>query len=133
MGGARVSRVIGALCVAAAAVMGALVVMTGPSATAATESPPLKGVHEGVASCAGSSCHSRQVDSGVNVRQNELITWQSSSSAAGAHSRAWRVLTEPRAQAIARKMGIGPAQSAKECLGCHADPSPLRGGPKLAV
>src|SRR4029450_6472466 len=35
----------------------------------------------------------------------------------------------PRAQAIARKMGIGPAQDAKECLGCHADPAPanLRG------
>jgi hypothetical protein len=45
------------------------------------------------------------------------------------HSRAWRVLTQPRAQAIARRMGIGPAESAKECLGCHADPAPanLRG------
>ncbi|MBL8773508.1 MAG: hypothetical protein JNK30_19140, partial [Phenylobacterium sp.] len=67
------------------------------------------------------------MDSGVNVRQNELITWQSPSSAAGAHSRAWRVLTESRGQAIARKMGLGPAQNAKECLGCHADPAPARG------
>lgn len=128
MGGARASRFVGALCVAVAAVVGAAVLVTGRTAIAATESPMSKGVHEGVASCAGSSCHSRQVDSGVNVRQNEIITWQNPSSAAGAHSRAWRVLTEPRAQAIARKMGIGPAQNAKECLGCHADPGPMRGG-----
>lgn len=127
MGGAQASRVVGALCAAAAALAGAAAIVFGGVADAATESPVPKGVHEGVASCAGSSCHSRQVDSGVNVRQNELITWQSPSSIAGAHSRAWRVLTEPRAQAIARKMGIGPAQSARECLGCHADPAGARG------
>lgn len=128
MGGAQASRVVGALCVAAATVVCLMTVMLARAAEAAPE-PAGRGVHEGVASCAGSSCHSRQVDSGINVRQNELITWQDSSSVAGAHSRAWRVLTEPRGQAIARKMGIGPAQNAKECLGCHADPAPpgLRG------
>ncbi|WP_293898522.1 multiheme c-type cytochrome [Phenylobacterium sp.] len=107
----------------------AFAVLAGRAAVAAPEPPAGHGVHEGVASCADSSCHSRQVDSGVTVRQNELITWQDPSSPAGAHSRAWRVLTEPRAQAIARKMGLGPAQSAKECLGCHSDPAPaaLRG------
>jgi hypothetical protein len=118
MGGARASRILGALCAAVAAFVCAAV------ADAAPEAAPGRGVHEGVASCAGSSCHSRQVESGVTVRQNELITWQDPSSAAGAHSRAWRVLTESRAQAIARKLGIGPAEHAKECLGCHADPAP---------
>lgn len=127
MGAAR-SRLISALCVAAVAAVSLAGVMAGRAAVAAPE-PAARGVHEGVASCAGSSCHSRQVDSGVNIRQNEIITWQDPSSAAGAHSRAWRVLTEPRAQAIARKMGIGRAETAKECLGCHADPAPagLRG------
>lgn len=129
MGGARASRIVGALCVAIASAICAIVVLTGRAASAAPEPATNRGVHEGVASCAGSTCHSRQVDSGLNVRQNELITWQDPSSPAGVHSRAWRVLTEPRAQAIARKMGIGPAQDAKECLGCHADPAPaaLRG------
>ncbi len=129
MGAARASRVIGALCATVAVVVCAVAVLSGRAAIAAPESPAAKGVHEGVASCADSSCHSRQVDSGVTVRQNELITWQDPSSPAGVHSRAWRVLTQPRAQAIARRMGIGPAQDAKECLGCHADPAPanLRG------
>lgn len=81
------------------------------------------GVHEGVASCSDSMCHGRQVASGLVVRQNELITWQDPSSAAGDHSRAWRVLTEPRAQAIANRLGLGPAQNAAACLGCHADPA----------
>lgn len=134
MGGARASRVVGALCVAIATVVCAAALLSGRAATAAPESLANQGVHEGVASCAGSTCHSRQVDSGLNVRQNELITWQDRSSPAGVHSRAWRVLTEPRAQAITRKMGIGPAQNAKECLGCHADPAPasLR-GPKFQI
>jgi len=129
MGGARASRTIGALCVATAVAACVIVFGMGRVATAAPEAAASRDVHEGVASCAGSTCHSRQVESGVNVRQNELITWQDPSSPAGVHSRAWRVLTEPRAQAIARRLGIGPAENAKECLGCHADPAPaeLRG------
>jgi hypothetical protein len=129
MGAARVSRVIGALCASVAIAACAVVVLAGHEAFAQPEPTNARGVHEGVASCADSSCHSRQVDSGVVVRQNELITWQDPSSPAGVHSRAWRVLTQPRAQAIARRLGIGPAQNAKECLGCHADPAPanLRG------
>lgn len=127
MGGARASRFVGALCGALAIFACAIAILAAQSATAASEPVASRGVHEGVASCAGSTCHSRQVDSGLNIRQNELITWQDPSSPAGAHSRAWRVLTEPRAQAIARKMGIGPAQDAQACLGCHADPAPARG------
>ena len=129
MGGAKASRVVGALAVALAVALSATGLFAVRAANAAPESASTRGVHEGVASCAGSTCHSRQVDSGINVRQNELITWQDPSSVAGVHSRAWRVLTEPRSQAIARKMGIGPAQNAKQCLGCHTDPAPaaLRG------
>lgn len=126
MGGARTSRLIGLLCavVAGIAASGALVsrAMTAPG-----DSPRADGVHEGVASCAGSTCHSRTVSSGVHVRQNELITWQDPSSEAGAHSRAWRVLTGERGQRIARRMGIGPAQEAEACLGCHAEPAARRG------
>ncbi|WP_293380085.1 multiheme c-type cytochrome [Phenylobacterium sp.] len=81
------------------------------------------GVHEGVASCGGSSCHSRPAPSGLTVRQNELITWQDPHTEAGAHSRAWKVLTAPRGEAIAQKLGIGPAERAPACLACHADPA----------
>ena len=121
MGGARASRFVGVFCAAVAAAAGAAVLVFGPSATAATESG---GVHEGVASCAGSTCHSRQIDSGLNVRQDELITWQDRSSVAGAHSRAYRVVYEPRGVAITRKMGLSGEGIAGQCLGCHADPAP---------
>ena len=78
-------------------------------------------------------CHGRQVASGLVVRQNEILTWQDPSTAAGDHSRAWRVLTEPRAQAIANRLGLGPAQNAPACLGCHADPAPGGRGPKFQI
>jgi hypothetical protein len=85
---------------------------------------PVVGVHEGVASCSASTCHGRQVASGLVVRQNELVTWQDPSTPAGAHSRAFRALTGSRGEAIARRLGLGPAQHAPACLGCHVDPAP---------
>lgn len=115
------SRLIGVLCAFAVLAAGALSVGLGRSALAAPETSGLA-THEGVASCAGSTCHSRQVDTGVNVRQNELISWQDPSSLAGAHSRAYRVLYEARGQAIVRKLGLDGAGVARQCLGCHADP-----------
>jgi hypothetical protein len=81
------------------------------------------GHYVGVATCAGSTCHGRSEATGVVVRQDELRIWQDPSSPAGAHSRAWRVLTEPRAKAIAARLGIGEAASAPMCLGCHATPA----------
>ncbi|MFO1246652.1 MAG: multiheme c-type cytochrome [Alphaproteobacteria bacterium] len=85
------------------------------------------GTHEGVASCGGSTCHGRLAPTGKTVRQNELITWQDTTSAAGSHSQAWAVLTRSRAQGIAQRLGLGRAESAKECLGCHAEPAAMRG------
>ena len=58
----------------------------------------------GVATCSGSTCHGRSEPTGAVVRQDELRLWQDPSSPAGAHSRAWRVLTEPRAKAIAARL-----------------------------
>jgi len=77
----------------------------------------------GVASCAGSTCHGRSEANGKVVRQDELKLWQDPASLAGAHSRAFRVLAEPRARAIAARLGIGEAASAPMCLGCHATPT----------
>ena len=83
--------------------------------------------HEGVASCAGSACHGRAVASGPDIRHDEIRIWQDSTGPAGAHSRAWRVLAEPRAQAIAARLRLGKAQDAPACLGCHADHPAARG------
>ena len=77
----------------------------------------------GVASCGGTTCHGRQTPTGAVVRQDEIRIWQDSTSVTGMHARAFRVLSEPRSQAIAGRLGIGPATSAPECLGCHATPA----------
>ena len=79
---------------------------------------------EGVASCAGSTCHGRAEGNGAVVRQDEIATWQEPSSVAGAHSRAFAVLAGPRGKAIAASLGLGAATSAPACLGCHATYEP---------
>ncbi|HYI63726.1 MAG TPA: multiheme c-type cytochrome [Allosphingosinicella sp.] len=81
----------------------------------------------GVATCGGTTCHGRSEADGEVVRQDELMLWQDPATAAGAHSRAWAVLREPRSQAIARRLGIGEASGAPMCLGCHATPAGRRG------
>jgi len=97
-------------------------VLNAPAAApAAVSLTALEPVHEGVASCSGSTCHGRSVASGPVVRQNEIFTWQDRTSVAGAHSRAWMVLTQPRAKAIATRLGIGAPETAPECVSCHVE------------
>ena len=81
----------------------------------------------GVASCGGTTCHGRSEADGPVVRQDEVMLWQDPSSAAGAHSRAYDALRDPRSQAIAQRLGIGEATNAPMCLGCHATPAGARG------
>ena len=85
------------------------------------------GTYVGVATCGGTTCHGRSEADGEIVRQDELMLWQDPASAAGAHSRAWAVLREPRSRAIAQRLGIGEASGAPMCLGCHATPAGRRG------
>lgn len=85
--------------------------------------------YEGVATCAGSTCHGRNEGDGKVVRQDELRIWQEPSSKAGAHSRAFAVLATSRGQKIASALGLGKATAAPACLGCHATfPSPAKRG-----
>ncbi|MEJ5977295.1 multiheme c-type cytochrome [Novosphingobium sp. PS1R-30] len=78
------------------------------------------GTFQGVASCAGSTCHGRSEGDGKVVRQDELMQWQEPSSKGGAHSRAYAALTSPRGQKILSALSLGKAESASACLGCHA-------------
>jgi hypothetical protein len=82
------------------------------------------GTFEGVASCAGSTCHGRAEGNGAVVRQDEIATWQEPSSPSGTHSRAYAVLGGRRGQQIAASLGLGNAQNAPACLGCHATNAP---------
>jgi len=86
-----------------------------------------RALHQGVASCAGSTCHGRQEATGPRVRQNEVMSWSDPASLTGVHSRAWRVLQQPRAQAIGRRLGIANVTTSPECINCHGDPAPVRG------
>ena len=89
--------------------------------------------YEGVASCAGSTCHGRAEGNGKEVRQDEIATWQEPSSPSGAHSRAFAVLDGPRGRQIAASLGLGAPTAARECLGCHATPTAGSRGPKFQV
>ncbi|MFD1611632.1 multiheme c-type cytochrome [Sphingomonas tabacisoli] len=113
------------LCVALALV--ALAIAFGTSSSTARAAAGDSAMHLGVASCAGSTCHGRQEGDGKVVRQDEIKLWQEDSSAGGTHSRSLRLISGPRGQAIAARLGIGNPASAPMCLGCHADPSPRRG------
>ena len=79
---------------------------------------------EGVATCAGSTCHGRAEGNGAIVRQDEIATWQEPSSPSGAHSRAYASLIGRRGQQIADSLGLGSAASAPACLGCHTTYAP---------
>lgn len=104
---------------------------TAPATAAAATASEAQ--HLGVASCAGTTCHGRQEATGRIVRQDELLRWQDESNASGAHSRAWRVLAEPKGRAIGRRLGID-STSAPMCLGCHADPAPVAArGPRFQL
>ncbi len=82
------------------------------------------GTFEGVASCAGSTCHGRAQGNGAVVRQDEIATWQEPSSKSGAHSRAYAVLLGERGRQIAASLGYESAASAPQCLGCHSTYAP---------
>lgn len=134
--GGKVSGRLSFVCgVIGSAALGAVLLFlamtsTAQRAVAASASASSGNIHMGVASCAGSTCHGRSEPTGKVVRQDEILHWQEASSRTGAHSRAFAVLGSARGQAIAAKMGIGPATSATECLGCHADPAYEGRGPR---
>jgi len=92
------------------------------------------GRYEGVATCAGSTCHGRAEGNGAVVRQDEISIWQNPSSQSGAHSRAYSVLAGRRGQQIADSLGLGPATQAPACLGCHATYAPkAQRGPRFLL
>ena len=107
----------------------AMLALVASQATLSAQSAAASGRFEGVATCAGSTCHGRAEGNGKVVRQDELMHWQEPSSPGGAHSRAYAVLKGERAQKIAASLGLSSATGAPACLGCHATDAPqgLRG------
>lgn len=114
-----------AIVIGAAGLLLALVIalVFRPEHAAASLQSSGSGVHVGVATCGGTTCHGRSEADGAVVRQDELLIWQDDANPSGAHSRAWSVLNNARSRMIAQKLGIGEAASAPMCLGCHATPA----------
>ena len=78
--------------------------------------------HLGVATCSTGVCHGKLVpQKDVDVALNEYRIW----SADDRHARAYSALAGARSKAIADKLGIASAQTAKICLDCHADDVPI--------
>ena len=97
MGGSR-KFVLG---IGALAVLGllALLLLLRPVDAQATAQAGSGATYMGVASCGGTTCHGRSEGDGPVVRQDEIMLWQDPSTAAGAHSRAYAVLRDPRSTA----------------------------------
>ena len=70
----------------------------------------------GVASCSTSSCHGGPKGANHDVQSFAAPIWINDDP----HSRAAEVLHEPRSLAMARLLGIGAPQRARQCLVCHA-------------
>src|SRR5258706_6559170 len=118
IGGAIVGSRIGASVLAACLVL-AIALATGPSLSRADAAPRAQVGFEGVASCAGTTCHGRMEADGAVVRQDELSRWQEPSTPGGAHSRAFAILSGQRAREITATLGLGDPTAAPACLGCH--------------
>lgn len=116
-----------AFCLCLGLAIAALFIAFGTSTATAQAAAGESAAHLGVASCSGSTCHGRQEGDGKVVRQDEIKLWQEESSAGGTHSRALRLITGARGQAIANRLGIGDPGSAQMCLGCHIDNAANRG------
>ena len=87
--------------------------------------------HMGVATCAASQCHgSAAPRDSSGVMQNEYVTWTRDDP----HSKAYATLANDESRAIAARLGLGSATTAKICLDCHADNVPAsRRGEKFQL
>ncbi len=82
--------------------------------------------HLGVATCSSSVCHGNvKSTSNYDVQLNEYVTWAHNDT----HAKAYTVLLNERSRAMAAKLGLPAANTAKVCLDCHADyvPEGMRG------
>ncbi|OYY76264.1 MAG: hypothetical protein B7Y43_15950 [Sphingomonas sp. 28-62-20] len=121
IGARRLARQLAPVLVLVCAILALSIDATGSRAGAASAGQGAS--FEGVASCAGSTCHGRMEADGAVVRQDELMQWQNPASQGGAHSRAFSVLLGDRARQITATLGMGEPTSAPACLGCHATPT----------
>lgn len=88
-------------------------------------------MHNGPASCASRGCHgaTQAYENGLRVDGNEHTIWLN-----GPHATSYRTLTTPKAEQIARNLGLGLPTQADMCLNCHAtNIPPSQQGPDFNI
>ncbi len=76
----------------------------------------------GAASCNGSNCHGStkprptRPEGKFSIPQNEYWIWLDEDF----HAKAYKVLTEPDSQRMAKNLGLEKAETSQRCLVCHA-------------
>jgi len=116
--------------VGAAAVAGAAMLASAPSAARLADGP---GIHElskdltylGSGSCTGSGCHSGEAKKWCDDKMigDENGIWQDSDP----HAKAFRSLTNDKGKKIAAAMKIDNAGTSAKCTSCHAMDAPKKG------
>ena len=87
-------------------------------ASVSNGTPSVPPRHQGVATCASTTCHgAARPLAGTAVQQNEYVTW----SEFDPHAGAFRTLRDERSTVIARRLGLGAADQAPACLACHSE------------
>ena len=79
----------------------------------------------GAGGCSGSNCHggtSPLNEKDSRIQGNEYAIWSLNDK----HSRAYKVLSEPRSKRMAEILNIANPQTDKRCTSCHAVGSPER-------
>jgi len=102
--------------------LGALLLLFAAAPALAQSQPaaqPPIGIHLGVATCNGSSCHGApERPRNSYVRGNEFLIWAKQDK----HHLAYNVLLDDRAKKMAQSYGLSePPEKAAVCLDCHAD------------
>ena len=77
----------------------------------------------GVATCGGTTCHGRSEATARSSARTSCMLWQDPATAAGAHSRAWAVLREPRSRGDRRSGSASARRRARRCASA-ATPRP---------
>jgi hypothetical protein len=82
------------------------------------QAPADDGIHLGVSSCAGSTCHGAVKPApNSSVAQDEYLTWSQKDK----HHQAYAVLSGELGLRIAHNLGLPDAKNQQLCLDCHAD------------
>lgn len=110
------------------AVCGALL-LRGAERIALPIDAPVLPVNQGALLMGTASCSARNCHGGVGVSDDAIFRKSSTIwLAEDKHADAYAALTSDRGEAMAHRLGLGPAEQADRCLACHTTPFAVPAG-----